>query len=325
MHKEVIIAIILGSLLGIVLAFGIWRVNKSFKNSSIESGESVENNTQNDGDTKHKLTLISPSDKSVAVDSYTTVKGLTNPNSYVTISSEDDDLVLLSNEEGSFEQEVELVGGINDLVISSIDDQNVLSENVMIVYSNELENNDEENKVTDEVEKRLEEASKKYIAQMGTITDITENSIQIKNDDSEILQLSIDDSTTYANIVKTAKEVNFEDVAIGDYIIALGSLDGNEILVSKRILITSNYTGTTRKTLIGTVTEFNTKNFLIDTKDGEISLDATGSVITTYVKDGEIAKGRLSLAEEGDQIIVMGEPNGEDFEVSRVHILPLEE
>jgi len=81
-------------------------------------------------------------------------------------------------------------------------------------------------------------------AYIGTVTDITDSTIQIKTASSDINQISVSpDSTTVVNTTGTiSKTVKTTDIAIGDFVVALGYINGNSVLTAQRILITNAIT-----------------------------------------------------------------------------------
>jgi len=108
--------------------------------------------------------------------------------------------------------------------------------------------NEDASPAAEEVQKKVQEkilkASQKPKAYIGTITDISENTIQISKfslDNSqkktkEVFQISFTSNTTFIDAKTTAKEIKSQDLAIGDFIVAMGFAKSNNILESSRIL-----------------------------------------------------------------------------------------
>ena len=76
-------------------------------------------------------------------------------------------------------------------------------------------------------------------AYVGTITDIASGNLQIKGSNGNILQVSINGVTKLINTLKKNIEVKETDLAIGDYIVAMGIAGANKVMATDRILITS--------------------------------------------------------------------------------------
>jgi len=131
-----------------------------------------------------------------------TIKGLASANTDIVISTNEKDYYTKSNSDGEFEIEIELPAGLSEIKVNEL--------RLLLVFSTEVR-----------------DGATSYV---GTITDISSGAIQIKSDKGGILQISTTSDTSYAN--KT-------DLAIGDYIVAMGILEVNKVLDAKRILITS--------------------------------------------------------------------------------------
>lgn len=183
---------------------------------------------------------------------------------------------------------------------------------------------EEADAIREKVQEKIEQAQRKPKAYLGTVTDITENTIQIKSMEGEIQQVSInEEETTFVNITKTAKTVKFADVAIGDFIIAMGFLDGNGVLETKRVLITSEPEEPTRQFLIGLVTDVKQGQIVISKKatGEELSIEPQSGILVTEVDEDETKTTRFSNIEEGSVIIAIGTYEDDTFEARRIHII----
>jgi len=133
---------------------------------------------------------------------------------------------------------------------------------------------EEANDVRDRVKEKIEEARKNPKAFTGSVTDKTEDTLQIQNDLGEIQLISIEpESASYAKIDKKTASAKYDDVGIGDYIIAMGFTNGNSVLEAKRVVITSQPEPLTSSVLFGNITEINNKEVTLNTKEGNYTLD----------------------------------------------------
>ena len=183
---------------------------------------------------------------------------------------------------------------------------------------------EETDEIREKVLQKIAEAQSNPKAYLGAVTDITEKTIQLKSTEGEIQQVLInEEETTFVNITKTAKTVKFADVAIGDFIIAMGFLDGNGVLDSKRVLIASEPEEPTRQSLMGTVADVKQGQIVISQKatDEEISIEPQSGISVTEVEEGETTKSRFSNIEEGSIIITVGAFEDEAFEARKIHII----
>jgi hypothetical protein len=149
MRKEIIFAIIAGAIFGLVMAFGIWKANSSMKSKN-ESEKEVVDVTDSQGGTSvtgdFSITLIKPESNTVVSTSSTIVSGITKPDVWLVISAEEDDYIIKTGNDGAFEEEVELIAGANEIVVTAIEESTNESvyDKFLVVYSTELENSDDE-------------------------------------------------------------------------------------------------------------------------------------------------------------------------------------
>lgn len=143
MRKEILFAIGAGLIFGLIIAFGVWRANKDIKETSqtsptptADQKTTPKTQTANPVQEEMFLTLISPEDMDVYTQNPIIVSGKSRQDSWVTISTEEEDYTLKVNGQGDFSQEVELTPGINQLVVTAFDESgNWKSENLNLVFS----------------------------------------------------------------------------------------------------------------------------------------------------------------------------------------------
>jgi hypothetical protein len=143
MKKEILFAILAGALFGLVIAFGIWKANSSMKTDNKISDEAKsEETTLVDGTTSQfGITIAKPESHDVLTSSPVIISGLTKENSWLVISAEDEDYIIKTNPDGSFEQDVDLIAGVNEIVLTVFDDEgNSTKETIILVYSTEFDN-----------------------------------------------------------------------------------------------------------------------------------------------------------------------------------------
>ena len=140
MRKEIFFAILAGSLFGLIIAFGIWKANSSMKsNGSTSETLPSEESSSPTPQPQIGLTLAKPEDADVVTESPITVSGATKPNAWVTISAENKDYLIKADINGGFQQLVDLIGGANEIVITSFDESgNSNTQNLIVVLSSEF-------------------------------------------------------------------------------------------------------------------------------------------------------------------------------------------
>ncbi len=266
MRKEIVVAILAGALFGLVIAFGIWRANSSFSNQK----------TANDQASPTPLTITSkglaiakPNHLHVSGKSTISVSGIAKANLPLVITNSDSSYITTSDANGTFDQEVDLTGGINEITVFSFDNAQISQKALLVIYSSEFAT------TTTNVEDKVETAKETPVAYLGTLTDITKNTLQInkflyakadKKEASQIQQLSVNDDTSFAKITKTTKEVKFEDLAIGDFVIAMGFTNGNHVLKTQRILVTEPFKEAQKEIKVVNFSEIDKKQITTKTK-----------------------------------------------------------
>jgi hypothetical protein len=318
MQKEVIIAIIFGSLLGVLVAFGVWRANTALRQNKLEATNNQQQNTNNnevkqepENDSDISLTIQRPENGYAFGEDSATLSGLVNGEALVAISSEKNDTILIPSDK-EFEYDVSLLGGINDIFIYAFDENNIADNNLALVYSSKLDIGDVNNdNIDDLIEKRKELASNPFVFYLGTITDITENSMQIQTSDG-IKQVSLSQATSYANVTDGSREVEFADLAIGDYIIAIGRVDKDDILECERVLVSEKYQQSSRKAVIGTVSDITSKEITIKDKDDtEYAINLINATDYYQKTDNEIDDiKRSDIDEEAKVFVIYTEDKG---------------
>jgi hypothetical protein len=279
MRKELVWAAGIGILFGLVIAFGAWRINSSLKNKNAVPTPTP--NSQNI--TTASITLDKPENDDVVTVTPVTVSGITKPLTWLVFSGEKGDYIVQSDETGVFSQNVDLAAGTNQIEVTSLDNQgNQAAQKVMIVYSSSFQLNPgasptpasatSESDINKAVAQKVAEASKNPKAYIGTVTDIADSTIQIKTIDSQIQQVDIGGSgITVVNVAgKNNKTVKLTDIAIGDFIIAMGYVNGSQVLDAQRILITDPVTEPKISVSLSSVTAISKKSLTVtDVKSGQ--------------------------------------------------------
>ncbi len=291
MKKEQIIAIVFGSILGVVVAAGVWKLSKQKpqepKKTNINQFEIAQDNPKTDFDFK----LTYPLNNSVFPNKQATITGFTPSNSLVAVHTNQ---VYLAkpNEKNEFSIKVELAPGINNVTVWSIKPgEKAKVENLTLIYSSKVRLDEED-------------ANKATVSVIGTITDISSESIQLRSENGEIEQLSIAKDATYALINSESKDLEFKDLAIGDFVAAIGTRNSEGVFNVNRVLVTTISQTNKMDLLTGVIKNLSKKEFIISSDENkEVSIDATGSF---DIYSFELSAEKLSSAKEGDEIIVFG-------------------
>jgi len=322
MQKEVIIAIVFGSLLGLLVAFGVWRANMSLNSDDIPNDPVTTTTQDTTENIIPELSVVSPESNAVITDSTVTISGLSSNSRYVIAMSQNAETI---NEiqNGEFSFDIELEGGLNNIYIYGVSDTgNIISQNLPLVYTTKLESNDDnesEEDINERVQERLNEQANPITSYIGTITDITEEYFQIRSQSGEINQLTVNEQTTYTSNIQDSRDIEFSDVAIGDFIVAMGRLDANEILNTQRVIITSPPVENNYLVSKGVVTDITRNEMAINSDKSEIIFRLGNN--TDYweaTNQNEIARADIEIDSE---VLIAGEQNGDTISARSVFVL----
>lgn len=139
MRKEVIVAISLGIILGLAIAFGVWRANLSLSGKT--PNPQVFNSTQEPTQDliKSSLVVTNPENLSVSSQEELEIKGTAEPKALIIILTNEEEQILEAKQDGSFEASVLLVGGPNEIIVKSYSNEGEQAEQKLtIVYSTEF-------------------------------------------------------------------------------------------------------------------------------------------------------------------------------------------
>lgn len=249
MRKEIFWVAGIGIIIGLIFAFGVYRINSAIPKSTPEPTPNQANGNQ-----EFTITLDKPENGDVITENLVTVSGITKPQSFAVISGESGDYILQTDSTGAFSQSVDLTPGVNQIKITAFDSSGTQStQKVLIVYSSSFQtqtviptssSSTSESDIRARVEQKVQEALNRPKAYLGTVTDIADSTIQIKSGESQIQQISTDsDNITVVNQAGTNnKTIKLADIAIGDFIVAMGYVNSNSVLTAQRILVTDPVT-----------------------------------------------------------------------------------
>ena len=183
----------------------------------------------------------------------------------------------------------------------------------------------DESEVRNNVLKKVEEALKSPKAYLGSVTDITESTIQIKTVPGEIKQISVRENASVVKVSRTQTSVKVEDIALGDYIVAMGFRNGSGVLDALRILILTPPTGVSRAAFVGKVASIEGSEITLEEiKTGEeydFTVKVASTTKVTASGEGKIISSRAANIKESDVVLVSGILSSELLSARRIHIL----
>ena len=346
MRKEIIFAIASGILFGLVVAFGIWKANSSIKTSNQQQVS-----TQKEEETpkaQFGLTIAKPEENTVTNKKTITLSGISKINAWIVISGDEKDYVIQADEKGGFEYEIDLIGGVNEIIVTAFDETGAsVEKKEIVVYSTEFEvaqetkpeasPKEEASTSSDAIRNKVQEKVESVInspkAYIGTVTDLSEGTIQInrfvfskeESKNNEILQISVKGEPVFVKVAKETKNIKFSDVAIGDFIVAMGFVNGNSVLEAKRVLVTEPLKVSPRKAIFGKVTKISKNEISLNSASNEEVILTPGDDLSiTKVVEGKQTKIKWATISDADNLIAVGTLAEKELTARRIHILSSE-
>ena len=333
MRKELVWVAIIGISVGLIVAFGVWRVNATLKPKKVLPGSTPQPQTTT---STFQIVLDKPENDDVISQNTTTVSGITKPLSWMTISGEQDDYIIQSDDQGTFSQDVNLISGVNQIKITAFDQTgNQSIGKVLVVYSSAFQttsnasptpdqNATSDSAIRQNVAAKVAAILNKPKAYIGTVTDITDSTIQIKTTDSQIKQISTaSNSIVVIDTTPTVKTVKLTDMGIGDFIVAMGYVNSNSVLLAQRVLITDPITEPKIDSTYGKVTDTSKKiltvSALVDSKNNNLTPD-TKTDIESY-SNGKLTKVKQTSINKNDMVIYITDNSGDSPVIRSVFVI----
>jgi hypothetical protein len=344
MRKEILYAIVGGIILGLIVAFGVYRINSTIysKNKNISIDVPTPTPTSIDN-SKLKVVLDKPEEDDVVISSLITVSGLTKPKTWLALSGESSDYLVMSDSSGAFSQDIDLAAGVNQIKVTAFENNgNESATRVLVIYSpnfqerklatdSPIATTSAEASSTSEVRKKVAQDVANIVshpkAYIGTVTDITDSTIEIKNNLGEIKQITTGSTTNnVTNAIGTNnKQVKVADIAIGDFIIAMGYIENNSVLGAQRILITNQITEPKLSLVLGKITSVTKKNIVVKNFADDKSETLTPDKYTDIKNNtsGKSVDTKFQSLSQDDSVIYIKESDVKGVENLRsVFVIP---
>lgn len=177
--------------------------------------------------------------------------------------------------------------------------------------------------IREKIQEKVQAALNKPKSYMGTVTDVAETTLQLKNLKGEIKQISSNKETTISNIISTPKSVNFSDIAIGDFIVAMGYVNTNSVLDTKRILVTSPLENVSRKSYLAKIDTYSKNSGSANlVKDGtKITFATNANTKYQMLDEGEITQAKSTSVKASSRVIMTGIEETNSFIVRRILVI----
>lgn len=182
--------------------------------------------------------------------------------------------------------------------------------------------------VRERVRQKIENLVKKPRAVVGTLSEVTDSTLQVTNKAGKEDMVATTKDTRYVRAAGGKRsDVKFEDLVIGDFIVAMGFRNGNNILEARRVIAYDKSPIAQRRAVYGIVKE-NTKGALVveHPKTKEVwAITTDKKTVITKKTDGKIQEVDIKDVQAGDRITAAGVPDPKKEKTlvtRRIHVIP---
>jgi len=136
MKKEVLIAVVLGVVVGLIITFGIYTANTALQRRSRQVRVTPSPTPTSENVKQGSIVIYSPENDTLTDKDTIQLSGLTTPNAVVVIFVNDKSTVTSADPKGNFSADLSLTGGSNVITIVATDETGKQSqEQRSVVYS----------------------------------------------------------------------------------------------------------------------------------------------------------------------------------------------
>ena len=183
--------------------------------------------------------------------------------------------------------------------------------------------------VREKVKEKLDSIIKKPMAVVGTLSQITDKTLEIKTAmDQKTALVATGEDTKFFQITKgKRKEAKAEDLALGQNILALGYKNDKGVLEARRLIISDvPLLENKKQTAYGVVTLLGKSTVAVKhpTKAEERSIKVSSTTKITGKEDGgKIATLSFPDINVGDRLVAIGPSNESGLLIAtRIHLIP---
>lgn len=140
MKKEVLVAIIVGLILGLIITFGVYTANRSLNqlkaNKVAQSDSTTSAPPPLTQDQEKTLEITSHESFDLLEESEITLSGVAWPDAVIALLTENQEYLTTADSDGIFSFNFELIKGYNEIQVIATDDTNeTSSKNLVLTYS----------------------------------------------------------------------------------------------------------------------------------------------------------------------------------------------
>ena len=152
-------------------------------------------------------------------------------------------------------------------------------------------------------------ASSQKRAWVGTLEDITNSTLSIKTKTDTKLA----DVATDATVVNDEREsIKLTALEIGSYVIAMGYLNDDQVLDTRRVAVSEKPTANPSKTFFVSITDIEKKTLTVKDEDNQTwQLSTTSSTTITQTVDTVQSEIQLTDFKVDDKLVIIAKPDTE--------------
>lgn len=183
--------------------------------------------------------------------------------------------------------------------------------------------------IREKVQEKVTQVLNSPKAYIGTVTDISATTLQIRKfsitegaRNGEIQQIATSSETSVVSVGKTSKTLKFSDIAIGDFIVAMGYKNGNNVLEARRILVTEAVKASTRSAILAKVSKVMKTTLEVTTAKNEVfTIEQEDEISLISQTDGKQTKIKFTNIEIGDSVMAIGYLNNKVFSARKIVVI----
>lgn len=182
--------------------------------------------------------------------------------------------------------------------------------------------------VREKVRQKIENLVKKPRAVVGTLSEVTDSTLQVTNKAGKEDMVATTKDTQYVRVAGSKRtNIKFEDLVIGDFIVAMGYRNGNNILEARRVIAYDKSPLIQRRAVYGVVGENQKGVLTIKHPKTGASWKVKTTSKTKVTKKGDKGFEDIKVADiqNSNRITAAGLPSEKEQNVltaSRIHVIP---
>ena len=147
MKKEIIIAIVLGLIMGLFVTYGVYTANQAISNQNTTRPQTTTIPTPTPQPIQElQISVATPEDNIVVNQEEIVVSGITRTNVIVAIITEEEEFLVESGNDGNFSKTITLIKGANTITVQASDTNQISDPKIIhVVYSDQFDQQEDLN------------------------------------------------------------------------------------------------------------------------------------------------------------------------------------